>query len=341
MGDHTDYNDGFVLPLAIARECVVTVTPTGDSTITAHSAQLPGDVTVRADGHDDPVSVEPAWGRFVAGVVHVLAASGIAVPGADLQVTSSVPPGSGLSSSSALSVALTLALADVAGASLDRVAVARLALAAEVAATGVPGGLMDQLASLFGRADHALLIDCRAASVVPVAIAPGIAVVVVHCGVARTLADSAYALRRRECEAAAQRIGVVALRDATAGQVADDPRARHVVAENERVLATAAALPTGDLSVLGPLLLASHASLRDDYEVSTPELDLLVDILVECGAAGARLTGAGFGGCVVALTQRNHADDVVAKTALHHRSETGIEPLAFVAHAADGAHRRD
>jgi galactokinase len=166
-------------------------------------------------------------------------------------------------------------------------------------------------------------------------------VIVVHSGVARTLVGSEYATRRAECEAAAQRIGVGALRDATAEAVADDPRARHVVSENARVLATAAALPTGDLSVLGPLLLASHASLRDDFAVSTPELDVLVELLVECGAAGARLTGAGFGGCVVALAQRNHADDVVAKTALRYREVTGLDAAAFVARAVDGAHRRD
>jgi galactokinase len=339
MGDHTDYNDGFVLPLAIALGCRVAVTPTGGSSVHARSVEVPGEVVIASDGSDDPASVEPAWGRFVAGVVHALTTAGIAVPGAELEVTSTVPIGSGLSSSSALAVALTLALTDLAGASLDRLKVARLALAAEVVGTGVPGGLMDQLASLFGRAGHALLVDCRAATVEPVAISPGIAVIVVHCGVPRTLVGTDYALRRGECESAARRIGITALRDADAAQVADDPRARHVVAENARALATAAALPTGDLSVLGPLLLASHASLRDDFEVSSAELDVLVEILVECGAAGARLTGAGFGGCVVALAQRNHADDVVAKTALRYRAATGIEPLAFVARAVDGARR--
>jgi galactokinase len=192
---------------------------------------------------------------------------------------------------------------------------------------------------LYGRAGHALLIDCRATTVTPVPIAAGIAVIVVHSGTPRTLAESAYATRRAECEAAARRIGVSSLRDATPEQAAADPRARHVVSENERVQAAAAALPTGDLSVLGPLLLASHASLRDDYQVSTPELDLLVELVVECGAAGARLTGAGFGGCIVALSQRNHADDVAAKTAIRYRAATGIEPSAFVAPAVDGARR--
>jgi len=200
---------------------------------------------------------------------------------------------------------------------------------------------MDQLASLFGRAGHALLIDCRSNDVTPVPIPPSIAVLVVHCGVPRTLVGSAYASRRSECEAAARSLGVTALRDATPEQVRGDRRARHVVAENARVLATADALPRGDLSVLGPLLLESHASLRDDYDVSTPELDVLVELVVECGAAGGRLTGAGFGGCVVALAQRNHADDVLAKATLRYRAATGIEPTSFVARAVDGARVSD
>jgi galactokinase len=336
MGDHTDYNAGFVLPLAIDRACTVHVAPATDpNQVRACSAQLDGQVSVAVDGRTDATTVEPSWGRFVAGVVGALTARGVAVPPADLVVDTTVPVGSGLSSSSALAVALTLALG---GDTLDRVDAARVASAAETAATGVPGGLMDQLASLFGRAGHALLIDCRALTVTPIAIPASVAVLVVHCGVPRTLAGSEYATRRAECEAVAADLGLAALRDATAVQVRDSPRARHVVAENARVLATADALPRGDLSVLGPLLLASHASLRDDFRVSTPELDTLVDVLVGSGAAGARLTGAGFGGCVVALAQRNHADDVLAKTSLRYRAATGIEPTGFVARAVDGAH---
>ena len=335
MGDHTDYNDGFVLPLAIDRACTVRVTaPSAKGAIHAISHQLDGRVAVRADGHDDPATVEPAWGRFLAGVVRALGERGVTIAPADLDVDTTVPVGSGLSSSSALAVALTLALG---GDRLDRVDAARTASAAETAASGVPGGLMDQLASLFGLSGHALLIDCRDSTVTPIAIPASIAVLVAHCGVPRTLAGSEYATRRAECEAVAAALGLPALRDATAEQVRDSPRARHVVAENARVLETAAALPRGDLSVLGPLLLDSHASLRDDFGVSTPELDTLVDVLVTSGAAGARLTGAGFGGCVVALAQRNHADDILAKTTLRYRATTGIEPTGFVARAVDGA----
>jgi galactokinase len=339
MGDHTDYNDGFVLPLAIDRSCTVRVgSPTDAHAVRAASAQLAGLVAVAADGTTDPSTVEPLWGRFVAGAVRALRDRGLTVAPVDVDVRSTVPVGSGLSSSSALAVALTLALG---GEPLDRAEVARAASAAETLATGVPGGLMDQLASLFGQAGHALLIDCRDATVTPIAIPPSVAVLVVHCGVPRTLVGSEYATRRAECETVAAALGVAALRDATADQVRDSPRARHVVAENARVLATADALPRGDLSVLGPLLLASHASLRDDFGVSTRELDTLVDVLVASGAAGARLTGAGFGGCVVALAQRNHADDVLAKTTIRYRAATGIEPTGFVARAVDGARRID
>ena len=326
MGDHTDYNDGFVLPMAIDHECVIEVSPALDGVVRARSREVPGVVAVAADGRDEPRSVEPSWGGFVAGAVRVLVARGASIAGAELEISSSVPAGSGLSSSSALSVALTLALADLGGLSLDTIETARLALAAEVEATGVPGGLMDQLAALFGQPGHALLIDCRVPTIQAVPIARNVTVIVVHCGLPRTLANSAYATRRAECEEVAARLGIAALRDATLDQVADLPRARHVVTENARVLDTADALRAGDLDTLGRLLLASHASLRDDYEVSTPELDILVEVLVQSGAAGARLTGAGFGGCVVALAPRQQGADVLERAMASYRTETGLEP---------------
>ena len=347
MGDHTDYNGGFVLPIAIDRECVVTVVPRDGrpadrapayrAEVHARSLEVPGSVVVPADGSAAPATVEPAWGRFVAGVVRNISAHGGVIPPTELVVSSTVPIGSGLSSSSALTVACALALTEHTGLALDRIELARLALDAEVAATGVPGGLMDQLCALLGRAGHALFIDCRALAIDPVPLPSGIAILVVHCGMPRVLAGSEYAARRAECEAIAVRLGIDSLRDATLEQVANEPRARHVVSENARVLATADALRAGDLATLGASLRTSHASLRDDYGVSTPELDLLVDLLVESGAAGARLTGAGFGGCVVAVAQRNHADNVTAKAATRYRALTGLEPTAFVARAVDGA----
>jgi galactokinase len=196
---------------------------------------------------------------------------------------------------------------------------------------------MDQLAALLGRSGHALLIDCRTLAAEPIGLPDPLAVLVVHSGLTRTLAGSAYADRRAAGERVAARLGVATLREATLDDVRDEPRARHVVTENERVLEFADALRAGDTSALGSLLLASHASLRDDYEVSTPELDLAVDLLVDHGALGARLTGAGFGGCVVALVARSRVGDVARNTVTRYRAETGLEADAFEVHAVDGA----
>jgi galactokinase len=340
IGDHTDYCEGFVLPMAIDRECRVSVTMSDRAgRIAATSRELEGAVEISADGTEDPRTVDPPWGRFVAGVVAALHVLGATLPASNIDITSSVPAGSGLSSSSALSVALTLALADAAGFGLDRRDAARVALDAEVRATGVPGGLMDQLTSIFGRADHALLIDCRSLEAEPIPLPDSVAVVVVHSGLPRTLAGSEYAQRRAACEAAAGRLGVPALRDATLDQVQDDPIARHVVTENARVLATADALRAGELERLGPLLLASHASLRDDFRVSTPELDLLVELLTEHGANGARLTGAGFGGCVVALTTPDGSHGLMSKVTSDYQAATSLDASAFAVRATDGASR--
>jgi galactokinase len=342
IGDHTDYQDGFCLPMAIDRECRITVTPETTTGIRAQSEQLDGTAEVALDGSTDPATIEPRWARFVAGAVRAVRELGATrVPAVDLAVTSSVPAGSGLSSSSAFTVALTVTFADLAAVHADRVDLARAALAAEVAATGVPGGLMDQMAALFATPGHALLLDCRTLHVDPISIPRAVGVVVIHSGEPRVLADSAYAGRRASCEAAAARLGVPSLRDATLQQVRDDPRARHVVTENARVLEFAAALRAGDVGALGPLMLASHASLRDDFEVSTPTLDALVDACMEHGALGARLTGAGFGGCVVALVQRNHADDLLAKVSRSARATTGDEPIGFSVRPGAPAGRAD
>ncbi len=339
IGDHTDYCEGFVLPMALDRECTITVTPGAEDRVRARSLELDGAVDVAADGHDDPRTVEPPWGRFVAGAVQAVTERGARVPALDLEVSSTVPAGSGLSSSSALAVALALALADAGHLELDRREVAKVALDAEVRATGVPGGLMDQLASVFGEADHALLIDCRSLDIEPISIPDDIAVLVAHSGLPRTLAGSEYAQRRAACERAAAALGIATLRDATVDQVRDDPRAHHVVTENARVLACADALRGNDIDTIGALMLASHASLRDDFEVSTPELDLLVELLVDTGAIGARLTGAGFGGCVVGVARSRDADHVLTRTADRYRAASGLEPTVFVTRAGSAAGR--
>jgi galactokinase len=337
IGDHTDYAEGFVLPMAIDRECVATASAGAPDVVRARSAEVEGEAVCRIDGREEVTRFEPRWGRFVVGAVQSLVDVGATIPGTDLAISSTVPVGSGLSSSSALSVSIVLALADAAKLRLTPNDVARTALAAEVRATGVPGGLMDQLTAVHGVADHALLIDCRDLSIEAITVPARIAVLVAHCGVGRTLAASAYAERRAATESAAAALGLRSLRDASLEQVSDDARARHVVTENARVLRFADALRAGDVTALGALLLESHESLRDDFEVSTSELDALVDAFMEGGALGARLTGAGFGGCVVALSDRDHADAVMRATAESYRWRTGrvIEP--FVVHPVAGA----
>jgi galactokinase len=337
IGDHTDYNEGLVLPLAIDRCCTVTVRATGGSRVRVRSDAIAGVVDVSARGDDEPRDVDPAWGRLVAGVVSVLAARGRAPVGLEGVVSSSVPVGAGLSSSAALEVSVALALCDAARLELDPLELARACQEAERAATGVPCGIMDQLTAIAGRRDHALLIDCRSLEIERVPLPGEIEVVVVDSGVARSLDATPYAERRAECEAVAASLGLRSLRDATAGQVADEPRARHVVSENARVADAGEALRRSDLESLGALLSSSHASLRDDFGVSTRELDALVDALEQSGALGARLTGAGFGGCVVAVVPRDDARHVADEAVRRYVAEVGLDARAWICRAVDGA----
>jgi galactokinase len=299
IGDHTDYTGGLVLPMAIDLGTTVRGEPGGDvvhlsSADEGVDAVVPLDVT-------DPAALEPSWARYVGGVVAELRPT----TGLRGTVTTTLPIGGGLSSSAALEVAVALAL----GFEGTPLALAQLCQRAEQRASGVPCGIMDQLASTSGVDGHALLIDCHALTVEPVPIPDGVEIVVVHSGQARTLAGSAYAERRAQCGAAEAVLGPLRLLDdPAAADTLEDPvirrRARHVVSENRRVRAAAAALVDGDVDGLGQLVAASHVSLRDDFEVSTAVLDALVDRLSATpGVLGARLTGAGFGGCVVALAR--------------------------------------
>jgi galactokinase len=307
MGDHTDYNDGLVLPIAIELECVVAARPREDDVVSLRSLD----------------AVKDDWTRYVDAVREVIAPA----RGVDGVLASSVPPGSGLSSSAALEVAVALALG---GGGLAPVELALACQKAEHVATGVPSGVMDQLVSVAARTDHALLIDCRSLELRHVRIPDDAAIVVVHSGVPRTLERSAYAERRAECERIARELGLHSLRDATLDQVVDEPRGRHVVTENTRVEQTAKALEHGDLGRVGELMRESHASLRDDYAVSTPELDLLAELLESAGAYGARLTGAGFGGCVVSLVPSAAAERILETARASYE-------LAWIVSASKGA----
>ncbi|HYF44989.1 MAG TPA: galactokinase [Acidimicrobiales bacterium] len=304
IGDHTDYLGGLVLPMAIDLGTTIEGERGGDAVVLRSADE--DEPAVVPIAIEDPTTVEPGWARYVAGVVaEVQPALGV-----EGTVATTLPIGAGLSSSAALEVAVALAL----GFDGSPLALAQTCQRAEQRATGVPSGIMDQLASAAGEEGHALLVDCGVLTTRPVAVPEGVEVVVVDSGEARTLVGSPYAERRAQAEQAEALIGP--LREATtvALKGIDDElvqaRARHVMTENARVWAFAEALEGGWLDEAGRLMVASHASLRDDYEVSTPTLDALVARLVDTpGVYGARLTGAGFGGCVVALTEPGALDE--------------------------------
>ena len=337
IGGQVDYHEGIVVSMAIDRDVVVSIAPRDDGRIAARSADLEGIVNIAADGSDDPTDVAPAWGRAIAGVARTLATRHHRVLGADLFVSSTIPIGAGLSSSAAFEVAVALALTDRSGITIPVREVAVVAQEAEHVALGVPCGIQDQLTSLTGTRGCAVRIDCRTLDVEAIPLPPSIGVVVVHSGVARTLEGSPWQQRRTDSFAVAAALGLPVLRDARAEQVADAPRGRHVVSEIARVVEFADALRAGELDALGPLMLASHASSRDDMEVSVPELDVLVEALVQAGAYGARLTGGGFGGCVVALVPVADADEIAARAVAEYRTRTGREPTAWNVAASDGA----
>jgi galactokinase len=297
IGDHTDHTGGWVLPMAIDLGTTITGERGGDVVELRSDAE--DDLAVVALDVEDPARVSPPWARYVAGVVAELRpASGLRG-----SVSTTLPVGAGLSSSAALEVAVGLAL----GFGGSPVELATACQRAEQRASGVPCGLMDQLASVAGVDGSLLLLDCRSLEVTPVPLPDDVAVLGVHSGVERTLAGSAYADRRADCEAAERLVGP--LRDASVADVDGLPeplrrRARHVVTENARVLAFVDALAAGDLAEAGRLLGESHRSLRDDFEVSTPVVDALVErVAATPGVHGARMTGGGFGGVVVALAE--------------------------------------
>jgi galactokinase len=310
IGEHTDYVGGLALPLAIDLGTTI-VGRVVDDRIRLRSVGFPGEVDLPLV-IDDPSAATPAWGRYVAGVVAVLEPR----RGIDGEITTTIPVGTGLSSSAALELAVALALqaADPDRLPLTPIDLARAGQRAEQLASGVPCGLMDQLTSASGVEGHALLIDFRTGEFEPVPIPDAVEIVVIHSGQARELATSAYAERRAQLEAAERVIGP--LRDATVADMAAvaDPvvraRARHVVTENARVIDVVDGFRSGDLGAAGRALTAGHASFRDDFAASTTVVDALVDRLVATpGVYGARLTGGGFGGCVVALTEPGTLDE--------------------------------
>jgi galactokinase len=350
IGGHVDYNEGWVLPLAIDRDCFVLASARADRRLRIHSREFDetAEATLTAPSPD-----EHHWSRYVFGVAWALGEIGVPAAGADLLVASDVPPGGGLSSSAALEVSTAFALAGLAGVSLDRAALARACQRAENEFVGMRCGIMDQLASCFGQHDHALLIDCRTLDVRPVPLdSSRVRVVVANTMTRHALAASAYNRRREECEDAVRRCAaarpeVRALRDVTWEQIASlseswpdtvRRRARHVTGEIARVQAAAAMLERGDYESLGRLMLEAHRSLDEDYEVSSAELNLMVDLGRELpGALGARMTGGGFGGSTVNLVRAEAAEDFAAALARRYEARTGIVPQITACRPGDGA----
>jgi galactokinase len=352
IGEHTDYNDGFVLPVAIDRSVVVAAARRGDEVLRSWSTGDRAGPVSRPLGELGPGS-SFGWSAYVEGVAWALMQDGVAVPGADLVVHADLPAGAGLSSSAALEGAVALALTDLAGASPSRVALALAGQRAEREVVGMPCGLMDQMAVLCGRAGHALFFDTRTLATEQVPFDPagaGLTLLVIDTRVKHTLAGSPYAERRRACERAAAILGVPALRDVTiddleaamAGGRLDDVtfrRARHVVTENARVLDVVALLRQGEVAAMGPALAGSHRSLRDDYEVSCPELDVAVEAAVASGAVAARMTGAGFGGSALALVPIPAAGTVGSAVAEAFAAARFGPPSVFAVSIAGGAAR--
>jgi galactokinase len=351
VGEHTDYNDGFVLPMAIEQGIAAAFAPNGEDVLRVHASDFD-------DTRELPIAAlrglrlpSCGWLRYVAGMAATMTAEGVRLAGTTMTLASNLPSGAGLSSSAAVELVVGRALAAAAGTDWDPRRMSLIAQRAEQEFAGVACGIMDQMAVACARAGRALLLDCRSLETSDVLIPADVRIVIVNSGVRRSLSSSAYNERRAACERAVTAVrrvapDVRALRDvdetalARARDAMDDEafrRASHVVAENRRPVRFAAALEQRDLESAGRVMLESHASLRDLYEVSCPELDLLVALsMMQQGCHGARLTGAGFGGCTIALVETDRVDGFVHDVARDYFARTRHEASIIVATPAEG-----
>ena len=349
IGEHTDYNDGFVLPCAINFGTLIAVSARPDSVVRVVAADYSGEMDeFRLDQPILPLE-DGAWQNYVRGVVKYLQEYGLALQGANLALTGDVPQGAGLSSSASLEVAVTQAFKTLQGFDdLSPTDMALISQRAENRFVGCNCGIMDQLVSARGEAGSALLIDCRSHETRAVPMPPDVAVMIVHSRVRRGLVGSEYNTRRKQCEAAAHHYGVQALRDLSLARLEAEAgnldatvfrRARHIVTENQRTLDAAEALIAGDLRRMGLLMAASHNSMRDDFEITAPAVDQLVEILQNAigVVGGARMTGGGFGGCAVALLPLDQVESVRQAVARHYRAPTGEAGTVYVCQASAGA----
>ncbi len=350
IGEHTDYNDGFALPFAIGLGCDATVDRRDDDIVHITSGQRDDAVRIALDDLEPGVG---DWAAYAAGVVWTLREQGVAVGGVDIALDADVPGGSGLSSSAAVVCSVTCALDELFGAHLDPAQLLAVSRRAENDYVGAPTGGMDQLVSLHATEGNALFCDMRTLDVdqVPFDVAAdGLAVLVLDSGAEHRHADGEYRQRREGCERAARLLGVDALRDValagldeTLARLPDDELrrfVRHIVTEDDRVLQTVELLHAGRIRDIGPVLTASHASMRDDYRITIPELDVAADTLVSAGAYGARMTGGGFGGCVIALLDVDALDTAVAAVRSAYDEHGFRAPRPMSLRPERGAHRR-
>ncbi len=340
LGEHTDYNDGFVMPMALPFDTTIEFARRDDRIVKLRSV---GFEDVDFDLDADPAEVD-SWGRYIAGMARLLEEDGLVVAGFDADVQTTIPVGASLSSSAALEVATGFGLHQLAGERPDPTYIAKVGMRVENEIIGIQSGIMDQLISAAATAGTATRIDCRSLELTPVSIPGAARVVIMDTMTRRELVDSEYDLRREACERAAASIGVPALRDASIEQVLDlendldRRRATHVVLENDRVRRAEAALSNNDLETFGQLMNDSHASLRDDYEVSSEALDAMVEVARKSKACiGARMTGGGFAGSAVALVQAADADEFVAHVETQWESLTGEHPDVWLVDPSAGA----
>ncbi len=342
IGEHTDYNDGFTLPMALPFDTVLAVSDDGDPGTGRITIVSDGFGEVEFDPAADPRATEP-WARYIAGAAHLLAEHGVPTGGWRATVDTDIPTGASLSSSAAIEVATITALLARAGTSWAPIDVARLGRRVENEVVGIPSGIMDQFISAGAVEGHASLMDCRALTLTPTRLPDSVVVAVMDSGTRRKLAEAAYGERRASCRRAADALGVDALRDVTVEQVAtiSDPidrrRAHHVVTENRRTLDGVDALAHNDTARFGSLMTESHISLRDDFEVSGPGLDAIVTAAGAApGCLGARMTGGGFAGCAVALVDATRTDEF-RRYVLDHYEFDGHAARVWICFAAAGA----
>jgi galactokinase len=352
IGEHTDYNEGFVLPMAAILRTYVAVGERSDGQVLAHSVDLGETVSFSVNAHAGrPQPGSRSWVSYIQGIIHILGAAGLTLSGANLAIASDVPIGAGLSSSAALEISVGFALDEMAGLEISRLDLARVAQEAEHVFVGTHSGLMDQLTATFAEKNHAMLIDCRSFQVTQIPMElPRTAVAICDTRVKHALVSSAYNDRRRECERAVQLLRkkkphVRALRDLNKDDltlVEDLPeperrRARHVINENERTVEAAEALEANDAEKLGELMVQSHESLRDDFEVSCRELDTMFELArKQDGVCGARMMGGGFGGCTVNLVDREKVETFSERMMVGYQEITGLVPLIDVVHPDGG-----